>query len=133
LRHAAVSVAFSVALGHHNLNLGFEQSPRPLRRGTGRSRFGASAASPVHESRNRPAVIDASIRGVLVSQVAISVGHASIGRLNARRQTSFDEASSSPRPTGPLDSMSTSSRAMNHPHISVASLRDHAADDRQAD
>jgi len=77
LRHAAVNVA----LGHHNLNLRFEQSLRPLRRGTGGSGFGASAASPVHKPRNRPAVIDASIRGVLVSQIAVSVGHASIGQV----------------------------------------------------
>jgi hypothetical protein len=48
-RHAAVSVAFSVAVGYHNLNLRFEQSPRPLRRGTGGNRLGAPAASPVHE------------------------------------------------------------------------------------
>jgi hypothetical protein len=76
--HAAVNVA----LGHYNLNPGFEQSPRPLRRGAGESRPGASAASPVHEPRNRPAVIDVSIRGVLVIQIAISAGHESIGQPN---------------------------------------------------
>jgi len=76
LRHAAANVA----LGHHNLSPKLEQLPRSLRRGAGESRPGASAASPVHEPRNRPAVIDVSMRGVLVSQIAISAGHASIGQ-----------------------------------------------------
>ena len=76
MRHAAVNGAF----GHHKLSLKFEQSPLSLRRGTGGMRFGASAASPVHEPRNRPAVIDVSIRGVLVSQIAVSAAHTSIGQ-----------------------------------------------------
>jgi hypothetical protein len=54
--------------------------------------------------------MDASIRGVLVSQIAISVGHASIGQVERASPDPFDEAGLSP--TGTLDSMSTSSRAM---------------------
>jgi hypothetical protein len=49
-------------------------SSRHGRSAAGQAGVDSSAASPVHESRNRPAVIDASIRGVLVSQIAISVG-----------------------------------------------------------
>jgi hypothetical protein len=73
-------MAVNAALGHHNLNPGFEQLLRCPAAGTGEGRFGASAASPVHEPRNHPTVIDVSIRGVLVSQIAISAGHAFIGQ-----------------------------------------------------
>jgi hypothetical protein len=76
----ACHAAGNVALGQYNHNPGFEQSPLSLRRGTGGMRFGASAASRVHEPRNRPAVIDVSICGVLVSQIAVSADHESIGQ-----------------------------------------------------
>ena len=112
-RHAAVNAA----LGHHKLSLKFGQSPRPLRRGTGGSRFGASAASPVHQPRTRPAVIDVSIRGVLVSQIAVSAAQASIGQPK-RAPRDLLRRNQLVCKTNGTDSMSTSSRAMNHPRNS---------------
>jgi hypothetical protein len=79
LRHAAVNIA----LGHHNLSLKFEQSPRRCSAaGQAEVDSAGPAALPVHESRNRPAVIDVSVRGVLVTRIAISADHESIGQPN---------------------------------------------------
>jgi hypothetical protein len=128
MRHAAASVA----LGHHNLNLKFEQLPRPLRRGTGGSRLGVSAASPVHESRNRPAVIDASIRGVLVSQIAFSVGHASIGQVERASPDLPRRSQLVSKTNWACWDRGTQCRHHRALRIILASvrLRDHAADDR---
>jgi len=97
------------------LNLGSRHGP--LRRGTGGSRFGASAASPVHQPRTRPAVIDVSIRGVLVSQIAVGAAQASIGQPK-RAPRDLLRRSQLVCKTNGTDTMSTSSRAMNHPRNS---------------
>jgi len=77
-------------------------------------------------------VIGASIRGVLVSQIAISVGHASIGQV--------ERASPDLLRRSRLVSKTNGTAGLNVDIIesygiilALPSLRDHAADDRQAE
>jgi hypothetical protein len=75
-------------------------------------------------------VIDASIRGVLVSQIAISVGHASIVQVE---RASPDLLRRSKLVSNGNSGLNVDIIARYGIILALPSLRDHAADDRRAE
>jgi hypothetical protein len=77
-------------------------------------------------------VIDASIRGVLVSQIAIGVGHASIGQVG-RASPDLLRRSQLVSKTNGAAGLNVDIIESYGIILALVSLRNHAADDRRAE